>query len=144
MPVTSSGGGTEEPVASLTASSTSLDFGSVANESSNEKSLTVSGQNLTEDVTLSIDGTNKAFFSVAPTTITKADEISQEVVVTYTPATEGSHTGTLIIKSGEIIKNVTLSGKSFVLTGAGTEEKPYTTTDIITLGLNDKTQAWVE
>ena len=54
----------------------------------------------------------------------------------------GKGTATITASVGEV--KATCSVEVIEITGAGTEENPYTATDIITLGLNDKTKAWVE
>ena len=95
----------------LTVTETAFDFGTLAKDETTTKTFTVTGGYLTEDVTLSIDGTNKTFFSVAPTTITKADEVNETVTVTYAPTATGDHTATLTIKTGDITKEIALSGK---------------------------------
>ena len=92
----------------LTVTETPIDFGTVAQNATATETLNVSGSYLAEDVTLTITGSS--FFSVNPTTIAKADEIDQDVTITYNPTEIGNHTATLTIKSGEITKTVALSG----------------------------------
>ena len=92
----------------LTVIENAIDFGTVAQNATATETLNVSGSYLAEDVTLTITGSS--FFSVNPTTIAKADEIDQDVTITYNPTEIGNHTATLTIKSGEITKTVALSG----------------------------------
>ena len=94
----------------LTIDETSIDFGTVAQNTTVTKTLNVSGGSLAEDVTLNISGTNASFFSVNPATIAKADEVEEDVTITYNPTATGDHTATLTIKTGEITKEVALSG----------------------------------
>ena len=94
----------------LTLLETEINFGTVAQDATVTETLNVSGGYLAEDVTLTISGTNASFFSVNPTTIAKADEVDQDVTITYNPTATGDHTATLTIKSGEITKTVALSG----------------------------------
>ena len=80
-----------------------------------EKTIEVSGGYLTEDVALAISGTNADCFSVNPASITKGDNISQEVTITYNPTAASSHTATLTISSGaSLSQTVTLSGSAEV------------------------------
>ena len=94
----------------LTVVETELDFGTVAQNETVTKTLNVSGGYLAEDVTLTISGTDASFFSIDPATITKADEIDQDVTISYNPTAIGDHTATLTIKTGDITKTVALSG----------------------------------
>lgn len=94
----------------LTLLETEINFGTVAQNETVTETLNVSGGYLAEDVTLTISGTNASFFSVNPTTIAKADELDQDVTITYNPTATGEHTATLTIKTGDITKTVALSG----------------------------------
>ena len=92
----------------LTVTETAFDFGTVAQNETVTKTFTVTGGYLAEDVALTISG---SFFSVSPTTIAKADEVNETVTVTYNPTEVGDHTATLTIKTGDITKEIALSGK---------------------------------
>ena len=94
----------------LTVDEAPINFGTVAQDATVTETLNVSGGYLAEDVALTISGTDASYFSVNPTTITKADEIDQDVTISYNPTATGEHTATLTIKSGEITKTVALSG----------------------------------
>ena len=94
----------------LTVTETAFDFSTVAQNETVTKTFTVTGGYLAEDVALTISGTNASFFSVNPTTIAKADELDQDVTITYNPTATGDHTATLTIKTGDITKTVDLSG----------------------------------
>ncbi len=65
------------------------------------KDITVSGVNLTGNITLSVSGTNANYFSVTPTTIQQVSGSVTDVAVsvTYTPLAAGSHTATLTLSS---------------------------------------------
>ena len=95
----------------LTVLETAIDFGTVAQNETVTETLNVNGGYLAEDVTLTISGTNASFFSVNPTTIAKADEVDQDVTITYNPTATGDHTATLTIKTGDITEEIALSGK---------------------------------
>jgi uncharacterized repeat protein (TIGR02543 family) len=95
----------------LTVTETPIDFGTVAQNETATETFDVTGGYLAEDVALTISGTNASFFSVSPATITKADEVNETVTVTYEPTEVGDHTATLTIKTGDITKEIALSGK---------------------------------
>ena len=95
----------------LTVTENAIDFGTVAQNETVTKTFTVTGGYLAEDVALTISGTNASFFSVSPATITKADDVEETVTVTYTPTATGDHTATLTIKTGDITKEIALSGE---------------------------------
>ena len=95
----------------LNITETAFDFGTVAQNETVTKTFTVTGGYLAEDVALTISGTNASFFSVSPATITKADDVEETVTVTYNPTATGDHTATLTIKTGDITKEIALSGK---------------------------------
>ena len=95
----------------LTVTEDAIDFGTVAQNETVTKTFTVTGGYLAEDVALTISGTDASFFSVSPATITKADDVEETVTVTYNPTATGDHTATLTIKTGDITKEIALSGK---------------------------------
>ena len=95
----------------LTVDETAFDFGTLAQNETATETFTVTGGYLAEDVALTISGTNASFFSVSPTTIAKADDIEETITVTYNPTATGDHTATLTIKTGDITKEIALSGK---------------------------------
>ena len=116
----------------LNVTENAIDFGTVAQNETVTKTFTVTGGYLAEDVALTISGTNASFFSVSPATITKADDVEETVTVTYTPTATGDHTATLTIKTGDITKEIALSGK--VLTPG----KWVLVKDIATLSAGDE------
>ena len=93
----------------LNVTEDAIDFGTVAQNETVTKTFTVTGGYLAEEVALTIS--NASFFSVSPATITKADEVNETVTVTYNPTEVGEHTATLTIKTGDITKEIALSGK---------------------------------
>ena len=95
----------------LTVLETAIGFGTVAQNETATETFTVTGGYLAEDVALTISGTNASFFSVSPATIAKADDVEETVTVTYNPTATGDHTATLTIKTGDITKEIALSGK---------------------------------
>lgn len=68
------------------------------------RNITISGENLTENITLAISGDDADQFSVSPATIELTDGKAQEtkVTVSYAPQAEGTHTATLTVSSGEV------------------------------------------
>ena len=92
-------------IPTLTVTPTSVDVGtnSGAGTSAN---VTVSGENLTQDLTVSVTGDG---FSVSPTSITAADAIAgTTVTVTYNGTTENA-TGTLTIGNNQVSVTVDLT-----------------------------------
>ena len=82
-------------------------------ETTDTRTITVGGNNLTNDILLAITGTDAAQFSVSPTTISKGTGTvtDQTVTITYTPTTGGTHTATLEITSTDAVSVTrTLSG----------------------------------
>ena len=71
--------------------------------------FTVTGSNLTGNVTLTVSGTG---FSVSPTTISASEAAAgKTVTVTYNPTAAGTHNGTITLKStGATNKTVSLTG----------------------------------
>jgi len=64
--------------------------------------ITVSGLNLTENISLAIEGANSALFEVSPANVAHTDGVvsNTSVTITYTPtAADGPHTATLKINS---------------------------------------------
>lgn len=78
--------------------------------------LTVSGETLTADIALTLSGDNMAMFSVTPASIPNVDGTAAEttVTITYEPAAPGEHTALLTISS------TGAESKLFNLTGTAT------------------------
>ena len=94
----------------LTVSPTSLSFSATAGETVS-KTFTVTGTNLTGNVTLTKTDAN-GVYTISPTTISASAAASgATVTVTYKPTAAGTHTGSIAIaSSGATSKSVTLSG----------------------------------
>lgn len=107
----------------ITVNPTSLDFGTVAKNSTNKKTFTVKGTNLTGNLTVS--PASSSYFTVSPTTITAAQAMSAngvEVTVTYKPTARGSHSATFTISGdGATSKTVKVTGKCAEITTSKTD-----------------------
>lgn len=98
---------------SINISASELDFGTIDNNQTKELSFILSAVHLTDNVTLSISGTDASFFTCMPTNITKEADGSiaeTSIVVTYKPTSVGTHTALLTISSGELINTLPLCG----------------------------------
>lgn len=98
---------------SIDISASELDFGTIDNNQTKELSFTLSAVHLTDNVTLSISGTDASFFTCMPTNIAKEADGSiaeTSIVVTYKPTSVGTHTALLTISSGELINTLPLYG----------------------------------
>ncbi len=94
----------------LSVSPTSLSFSTTAGQTVS-KTFTVTGSNLTGNVTLTKTDANGAY-TISPTTISASAAASgATVTVTYNPTAAGTHTGSIAIaSSGATSKTVSLSG----------------------------------
>ena len=104
--ITISNGGAATPTLSLSASSVSFGNATVGNSAT--RTFTVTGANLTDNVTLS---SNNAALTVSPTTITKANAQSgATVTLSLTPTATGNGSATVTIaSSGAASQNVSVS-----------------------------------
>ena len=100
----------------LTVSPTSVAFGNVMRYSSDTRSLTVTGTNLTGNVTVS---SNNAALTVSPATISQADATNgATVTLTVTPTVEGNGSATVTIaSSGATSKTVNVTWNGTAVTG---------------------------
>jgi hypothetical protein len=65
---------------------------------------------LTQNLSLAISGTNAAFFTVLPTTVTSSNALAgYTVTVSYKPTALGNHTATLTISSTELAQSTTVT-----------------------------------
>ena len=96
---------------SLTISPTSLSFTGCTTGESYTKTFTVSGANLTDNVTISSD---KDAFTVSPSTLTAAQAMAgATITVTFAPTAAGTQNGTITVaSSGATSKTVTVSGSA--------------------------------
>lgn len=87
----------------LSTSVSSLDF--VASEVGNSynKSINITGANLTSSATITISGKDANMFSATPSVIEATDGTisSKEVLVSYNPSTTGTHSAVLTISSSD-------------------------------------------
>lgn len=110
---------TTEPV--LTVSTNSLSFTGYEGGSFTTQDLTITGLNLTGDITLTLTGDTN--FSINPTTLSAT---GGDVTITYTPsATPASHSATLTVANGELTEVITLSGVTTVIPEVGCFEESF-------------------
>ena len=118
---------------------TDVNFGNVNIAHTNNKTLVVVGNNLSEQITATLkDGT--AFALAGTLTATGG-----ELVITLTAKSAGKYTDVLTLKSGETTKDVSISAEAVTIVGDGTEENPYTVADV--LNFNNPTEkpvVWVK
>ena len=98
----------------ITSPKGTIDLGNTTVSTAVSQTVTVQGANLTSgNLTLSVTGTNAAYFSLSRTTITRAQaEAGYNITITYTPTAVGSHTATLRISGCGLASThtVTLTG----------------------------------
>ena len=126
--------------AAITTSKSALSFGTARKGETKTQKFTVTGVNLTHDLTLT--SSNSTLFQVSPTTITAAQaKAGKEVTVTYAPTVCKDHSGTITISGQDITnKTVSLSGKCANITvsptsydfGTKTKGQTYTKTFTVT------------
>ena len=99
----------------ILASSHEIDFEDKKVGESSTLTFTVSGVNLSEDISLSVSGTHASMFSIDQTTLTETDgEVeSTTITVTYTPSSTGSHSAQIDLTS------TGASPVTILLTGTG-------------------------
>ena len=87
----------------LSTSVSSLDFVASDVGNSYNKSINISGANLTSSVTITISGKDANMFSATPSVIEATDGTisSKEVLVSYNPSTTGTHSAVLTISSSD-------------------------------------------
>lgn len=125
VPLVGCGGGTaasnsvslSSPSAGLNAGSTSIDFGSLTVGSSKSNSFSVTNSSTTDSISVSqltLTGAGFSIVSVPSTPFTVAPGQSAAIVLSFTPSTVGSASGSLVINSNASDSAVTIS-----LTGTG-------------------------
>lgn len=98
------------------ATNTTIEVGTVVlgtAQSSATKTVALRGYNLSGNITLSLSGTNAAYFSLSQNTVDgEAINNGVSIDVTYTPTVVGTHTATLVLSGGglTVSHNVPLSG----------------------------------
>ncbi len=110
----------ETPVAKpeLEVSTSSLDFGKYISGQSYTKTFTVTAANLTEDISIGFKSP-LSNITVSPTTIAKDNaDLATGVTVTVTVEEDRQYnfTGTVVVSSGSLTKNVSISGTEQVIT----------------------------
>ncbi|MDO9635026.1 MAG: lamin tail domain-containing protein [Paludibacter sp.] len=101
----------------ITVSEVSIPAMSATLGNSDAENITVSGANLTGDISIAISGENAAYFSALPASITpSAGTVSNaSVTITYTPLAAGSHSATLTMSSpGAVSVTRALTGTSII------------------------------
>ena len=107
----------EIPVPTITANPTSLSFSTVNVGSNGQATFTVTGENLSGNITATLSGGNGAF-ALSSNSITAAEAANgKTITVTFTPSGNGNYTGTVTLTSNGA-QNVTvdLSGTGHVIT----------------------------
>ena len=96
----------------ITSPRGSVAFGAVAVNTTTTQTITVQGRNLTNNVTLTLSGTNADLFSLSATTVSVDDALAgKTITITYQPTSEGNHTATLTLSSTDAASvEVTLTG----------------------------------
>lgn len=112
--ITISGKGASIPI--ITTNANSESFTTLTGASKND-TLTVSGTDLTEDITLALSGNNADQFSISSTTASASS--TSKIVVVYTPTTAGTHSATLTLTSSNDTVKIALSGKAYQSAASG-------------------------
>jgi len=106
---------TTQPTLLTPKASATIDVGSASVSESVSLPIYVSAALLTQPLTLTLSGTNAAYFSLNISSIPAVSaNAGATVIVTYTPLATGSHTATLTFSSSELQSSraVTLTGES--------------------------------
>lgn len=96
-------------VPTISLNPNSLNLSTTPNNTVTE-TITVTGANLTSNVTVAISGDNADLFKADATTLTASEimaEGGKELTITYTPTEAGNHTATLTLSSEELAANIT-------------------------------------
>ena len=128
----------EEVSAEASISCSDVKFGTVKTTETNNKVVTVIGENLTDAIVATLQkGSN---FSVTGTLTAEGGTLT--IAVTATEA--GAYKDTLVLTAGSLVKKVEITANLIKIIGEGTEEKPYTIADVIALNNTQSTAAWIE
>lgn len=103
---------TNAPV--ITLSAIKLDFTSSANVPSAAQTLTVTTAHIVDGMNVVIEGANAAMFT--RTFDGWSNKTGGNINIVYTPTATGTHTATLKITSGAVVKTVTLNGTAADMT----------------------------
>lgn len=99
--------------------------------------ISVEGFNLTEAITYSLMNNN--IFAVSGELTNEGGELS----VTVTPSEAGVFVDTIVLSSTSAVKKVVLEAKVIAVVGQGTQETPFTVSDIRALNNEYAVSAWV-
>lgn len=136
----SEGGGSGEPVPSLTANPTSLNFGTkniyLESEKQGSLEIEITGQNLTGNVTAALSGTDATIFDLSQESFTpNSGEVSEKLTVSYEVSEEKEYSATLTLSS-DGVEAIELP---ITLTTVNKKPTVYTkVTDAATLSAGDK------
>ena len=97
---------------------TNADFGKIAINGKAERTLTLNGSLLTNDVSLAIEGEGAEHFKLSSNSVDPTDGniTNAKITITYKPTAEGTHTATLKITSDDV------AGQTINLTGQAAQE----------------------
>ena len=134
--VTISGGGVENKTVSLTgkcavitASPTSLDFGTVEVGNTVTKTITVTGTNLTSSMTVALEETEGGHYSINKTSLPAT---GGTIIVTFKPTAAGTFGGRVRISGGSA------TAVSVSLTGTGKNPTPALTVSTTSLSFHEQ------
>ena len=136
----SEGGGSGEPLPSLTANPTSLNFGTkniyLESEKQGSLEIEITGQNLTGNVTAALSGTDATIFDLSQESFTpNSGEVSEKLTVSYEVSEEKEYSATLTLSSNEV-EDIELP---ITLTTVNKKPTIYTkVTDAATLSAGDR------
>lgn len=91
----------------ISVSPSSVDFGEITAETTDTKTITVSGTDLSSAITVSSSNTTE--FAISTTSIAKT---GGSLTITYKPSSAGSHSTTITLTSGNHKKTVVVSGSA--------------------------------
>lgn len=117
----------ERDIQKLSSQLKGKSFGVVKTNSRSSESLHVIGQNLSQDVSISLSGANASMFSTVET-VSAAEanaEGGKTVKVIYHPTETGDHTAQITVSAGDGIEPITftITGKSCVNNDANGDEE---------------------
>ena len=101
---------TPDTTTRITVSATKVDMGAIDWETTKTATITVSGNNLKDDIHLAVSGTNASLFKLSTNTISR-NTSTGNVTITYKPNEVAAHSASLVITSpGATTVTVPLSG----------------------------------
>ncbi|MBQ9073489.1 MAG: N-acetylmuramoyl-L-alanine amidase, partial [Muribaculaceae bacterium] len=118
--------------AGISVSSGAVAFGEITAGESSTKTVTIKGQSLTSNIT--VTNSNTSQFTVTPTSL---GTTGGTLTIKYSPATAGSHSATITLKSGSYSAKITATGTAKNPPLTFTEGWNYSET-------SNKKAAWME